>query len=170
MSVANDPDFNPYAAPVSEIVEPTGVDTSQYVGYATFWRRFGAWFIDAFLMGILGGIVGAMIGALLVRPGDNTSALTAQILAQVLSMAISWAYFAGMESSASQATVGKQALGIKVTDLYGRRITFGRATGRFFGKIVSNITFGIGYLMIIWTEKKQALHDQMASTLVLRTR
>jgi uncharacterized RDD family membrane protein YckC len=170
MSVANDPDFNPYAAPVSEIAEPTGLDTAQYVGYATFWRRLGAYIIDAIITGIIGMIMGAVIGAVLIRPGENSSALVAQVLIQILSLAISWGYYAGMESSAAQATVGKQALGIKVTDLYGQRISFGRATGRFFGKIVSSLTLGIGYLMVFWTQKKQALHDQMASTLVLRTR
>jgi uncharacterized RDD family membrane protein YckC len=80
-----------------------------------------------------------------------------------------WLYFAYLESGEKQATLGKQALGIYVTDLEGQRITFGRATGRFFAKIVASlIPFGIGYMMAGFTERRQALHDMIASSLVLR--
>lgn len=79
-----------------------------------------------------------------------------------------WLYFALMESSKWQGTVGKRALGLKVIDLQGGRISFGRATGRFFGKWVSGFFLYIGYLMIFWTKKKQGLHDMMANTLVVR--
>jgi uncharacterized RDD family membrane protein YckC len=72
-----------------------------------------------------------------------------------------------MESSSKQATLGKLALGIVVTDLNGNRISFGRATGRYFGKIVSGMIFAIGYIMAGFTEKKQALHDMIASCLVV---
>ena len=72
-----------------------------------------------------------------------------------------------MESSSKQATLGKLALGIVVTDLNGNRISFGRATGRYFGKIVSGMIFAIGYIMAGITERKQALHDIMASCLVV---
>jgi len=60
------------------------------------------------------------------------------------------------------------ALSIKVTDLTGQRISFGRATGRYFGKFVSILILSIGYLMAGWTPKKQALHDRMFDTLVVR--
>ena len=72
-----------------------------------------------------------------------------------------------MESSSKQATLGKLALGIVVTDLSGNRISFGRATGRYFGKIVSGMIMCIGYIMAGFTERKQALHDIMASCLVI---
>ncbi len=72
-----------------------------------------------------------------------------------------------MESSSKQATLGKMALGIIVTDVNGERIGFGRATGRFFGKIVSGMIFYIGYIMAGFTDRKQALHDMMAGTLVV---
>jgi len=73
-----------------------------------------------------------------------------------------------MESSELQATLGKMALGICVTDKYGNRISFGRATGRHFAKIISSLTLGIGYLAAAFTEKKQALHDIIAGCLVLK--
>jgi uncharacterized RDD family membrane protein YckC len=82
-------------------------------------------------------------------------------------MIVGWLYYALMESSVNQATLGKMALGIKVTDLDGNRISFGRATGRYFGKIVSGMILYIGFIMAGFTEKKQALHDIMASCLVV---
>lgn len=78
-----------------------------------------------------------------------------------------WLYFALMESSAYQGTLGKMALGIRVTDLDGGQIDFGRATGRYFAKILSFITLMIGYIMAAFTGKKQALHDIIAGTVVL---
>ena len=89
----------------------------------------------------------------------------------MLSVAIvgGWLYYAYCESSSWQGTLGKKALGLFVTDMEGRRVTFGRASGRFFAKIVSGlIPFAIGYIMAGFTAKKQALHDIIASCLVLR--
>jgi len=86
-----------------------------------------------------------------------------------LSIVASWIYSAYLESSPNQGTLGKMALGLIVTDLQGRRISFGHATGRFFAKIITGlIPLGIGYMMAGFTEKKQALHDMIAATLVLR--
>ena len=77
-------------------------------------------------------------------------------------------YFAGMESSSWRATLGKRALGIQVTDVGGRRIFFARAIGRYFAKVISSLAFCIGFLMAAFTEKKQALHDILAGTLVVK--
>ena len=73
-----------------------------------------------------------------------------------------------LESGAKQATLGKRAMGIKVTDVNGNRISFGQATGRHFGKWISSIILLIGYLMMLWDERKQTLHDKMAGTLVVK--
>ncbi|MGA9497765.1 MAG: RDD family protein, partial [Terriglobales bacterium] len=80
----------------------------------------------------------------------------------------SWLYEAFMESSSYQATLGKMIFGMKVTDLYGNRISFGRATGRHFAKWLSGMILGIGYIMVAFTERKQGLHDLLAGTLVRR--
>jgi uncharacterized RDD family membrane protein YckC len=72
-----------------------------------------------------------------------------------------------MMESMKGATIGKMALGIKVTDLNGERITFGRATGRYFGKILSGLTLCIGYIIAGFSQQKQALHDILAKTLVV---
>jgi uncharacterized RDD family membrane protein YckC len=87
----------------------------------------------------------------------------------VVLFVIVWLYFAKLESSEAQATWGKRALSIFVTDANGQRMTFGRASGRFFAKIITGmIPFGIGYIMAGFTAKKQALHDMIAGTLVWR--
>ena len=78
---------------------------------------------------------------------------------------IRWIYYAMMESSSKQATLGKQLLGLRVTDLAGRRISFGRASGRYFGKYLLGI---FGYIWMAFTDKKQALHDWIANTVVIR--
>ena len=80
---------------------------------------------------------------------------------------LSWLYFAGLESSKWQATLGKQILKLRVVDLNGNRVSFWRASARYFGKIISRMTFMVGFLMILFTRKKQALHDKIAATLVI---
>ena len=138
--------------------------------YAGFWRRVIAYFIDAIVvwvvLGVLIGIV-SLVGGTLVD--DSGAVNPALFLLYPLVLIGIWLYFALMESSVSQATLGKMALSIKVTDLEGRRIGFGRATGRWFGKFVSGAILYIGFMMAGWTAKKQALHDMMAGTLVIRS-
>jgi uncharacterized RDD family membrane protein YckC len=80
-----------------------------------------------------------------------------------------WLYYAYLESGEKQATWGKQVLGIYVTDLSGNRVTFARASGRYFARLITGmIPLAIGYIMAGFTERKQALHDMIASCLVLR--
>lgn len=143
--------------------------------YAGFWHRFGAFVIDAIVLIaaavaiglVLGLVAGGFTGDAAVLEEDETAA---GAFFQLLALLGQWLYFALMESSSKQATLGKMAVGLRVTDMDGNRVGFGKATGRYFGKIVSGLILGIGYLMIAWTKKKQALHDQMAGTLVLTGR
>jgi uncharacterized RDD family membrane protein YckC len=90
-----------------------------------------------------------------------------EVIGNLLGITLNWLYFALMESSSKQATPGKMAIRIAVTDLRGNRISFGRATGRHFGKIISIFTFFIGFLMAGFTKRKQALHDMMAGCLII---
>src|SRR5215471_8289213 len=87
----------------------------------------------------------------------------------VIKLFIAYPYFALMECSRWQGTVGKLAMGIKVTDINGDRISFGRATGRYFLKGVSSFEFMLGYL-ISFSDQRQTWHDYMANTLVVRSR
>ncbi len=121
-------------------------------GFAGFWKRFFAYLIDAILLGIIGGILTSQMN-------EGTAGTVTTILG--------WLYFAGMESTSRQATIGKSLLGIYVTDVDGNRISFLRATGRYFAKILSALILFIGYIMAAFTARKQALHDLLASTLVL---
>jgi uncharacterized RDD family membrane protein YckC/Tfp pilus assembly major pilin PilA len=81
---------------------------------------------------------------------------------------IAWIYHALMESSSWQATLGKRWLGIKVTSLSGERISFARATVRLFAQVLSQLCFYVGYLIAGFTKRRQALHDLIAGTLVVR--
>ena len=126
--------------------------------YAGFWQRVAA----ALLVGL---IIGAVTAPFTIGlSSGNTYAGRFSTIPTV----VSWLYSALMESSAKQATLGKMALGIRVTDLDGNRIGFGRATGRFFAEILSVLTLGIGFVMAAFTERRQALHDIIAGTLVMR--
>jgi uncharacterized RDD family membrane protein YckC len=131
--------------------------------YAGFWRRVAAVIIDGLILAIVE--VPLNIG---VAPDAWSQSPSRASTAYTISTLISWLYYSLMESSARQATVGKMALGIMVTDTDGHRITFGRATGRYFAKILSGLILGIGFLMAAFTQKKQALHDILASTLVVK--
>lgn len=164
--------------------DPAGLAVSRGFTYAGFWLRFVAILIDGFIMT---AAVVVLIVPLLFLTGvaTNFEAITRShgepnpavvgglivtiVMFALLSMVIQWLYFAYLESGEKQATWGKQALGIYVTDLSGNRVSFGRASGRFFGKIVTGmIPLAIGYIMAGFTERKQALHDMIASCLVLR--
>lgn len=164
-----------YAVPAASYV------TVQYAG---FWLRFVAYLIDAVVMGIgFAAITVAMLfitglGSAIDRlhpgedPGEVATLLGVTFIFSLIGIAVvgSWLYHAYLESSSWHATVGKKVLNIKVTDLEGRSISFGRASGRFFAKIISGmIPLGIGYILAGFTEKKQAIHDMIASCLVLRT-
>lgn len=142
--------------------------------YAGFWRRWLAQFIDGIIMFIANFIVGIGLGLLLgisaLFMGLDKAALdivstTAGFLLGLLSQ---WLYFALMESSECQATLGKRICKLKVTDTEGQRLSFQRATGRYWAKWLSTLTCLVGYVMAAFTERKQALHDMIASTLVLR--
>ncbi len=147
--------------------------------YAGFWKRFAATLIDGSILGVILGVpffmigsviafVGELMGAFLYVGGSATALeMSLRIILSIWVILLLWLYSAVMESSQKQATLGKMALGIKVTDLDGRRITFAKATGRFFAKSLSNITLGIGYIIAAFTQKKQALHDVIAGTLVI---
>jgi uncharacterized RDD family membrane protein YckC len=161
---------------------PPQVSVPQHpvVLYAGFWRRFVAHLIDQIVIGFAAFVIfipglallGIGIGAGIMEESESAiglilAAVAAYLVAILLIVVGQWLYYALMESSSKQATLGKLALGIIVTDLSGNRISFGRATGRYFGKILSGMIMCIGYIMAGFTERKQALHDIMASCLVV---
>jgi uncharacterized RDD family membrane protein YckC len=156
------------------LVPPTAPMALEYAG---FWRRFVAYLIDAMVLGVLSAIAALAVEAAM---GNLNASLTPQerfarptflmewsaVLAMLI---VQWLYFAIMESW-HQGTLGKLAMGIYVTNEAGGNISFFTATLRFFAKIFSALLLMIGFLMAGFTEKKQALHDLVAGTIVVRRR
>jgi len=154
------------------------------VGYAGFWLRFVAYLIDAVISSlafavllipfiVLSGLGGAFskIGSGEGIGDDVAPFLVFGFIFGVIGiiLVVSWLYFALSESSSWQATPGKKILNLQVTDTEGQRLSFGRASGRFFAKMITGmIPLAIGYIMAGFTEKKQALHDIIAGCLVIR--
>ncbi len=136
--------------------------------YAGFWLRFGAYMIDFIVCFVILFILSMLFGVSMAYSGDNDT-LEGGAIGLMVGMYIAIIlYFPILESSSWQATIGKRAVGIKVIDLDGRRIGFPRALGRFFAKIISGIILYIGFIMAGFTERKQALHDIIAGTLVIK--
>lgn len=123
------------------------------VVYGGFWIRFVAFLLDWLTFAIIGGFLERISFARGIGSGT--------------SMLLAWFYFALLESSKHQATVGKMLLGLVVTDEAGRPIGFGRATARYWAKYLSIITLLFGYIMAAFMPRKRALHDMIAGTLVL---
>lgn len=121
--------------------------------YAGFWRRLAAIVVDCIVLAIPNYAIDA--------------ALHGGLVAGLLEIAIAVAYFAGLHSSKLQATVGKMAFGIKVTDLEGKRIGVPLAIARYFATWLSALVLGIGFVIAGFTKKRQALHDILCKTLVL---
>lgn len=153
--------------------------------YAGFWLRFVAYVIDYIIIYVVQSflilpILGVM-GITVATQAQNMNAMSeAEIFAMVgafiaamgtvilISTALSVLYYSLMEASKYQATLGKLALGLKVTDTNGNKIDFVKALIRNLGKILSAFILMIGYIMAGFTDKKQALHDIIASTLVVK--
>jgi len=149
--------------------------------YGGFWLRFLAYLIDGAVITI-GAFVIAIpmvfltgLGTLLsqIHPEEDLNdagfwlIMGVVFLFATVSLVVTWLYHALMESSEWQATVGKKALNLVVTDMAGRRVSFWRATGRHFAKIVSNMIYPFGHIMAGFTAQKQALHDMIAGCLIL---
>lgn len=143
--------------------------------YAGFWRRFAGALIDTAML-----LIGAFILLVLIEffvilglvsSGQQLTEenyLGSLLVVSGILIVLVWLYYAGLESSAWQATIGKRLMHVVVTDLYGRRISFGRATGRYWSKILSALMLFAGFWVIPLTQRKQGLHDLIASTLVGR--
>ena len=175
------------SAPAPAVPPLPRTTTTALEDYAGFWKRVAAYILDAIVLYFPSLLIQKMTGgtaaaaalqkAQLASPGDPHAMLAAfsqyytTMMPAMLTIAfLTWMYFAVSESSAWQATIGKLALGIRVTDLDGARISFPRALGRYPAKYLSAVIFGIGFLMVAWTRRKQGLHDMIAGTLVLNGR
>ena len=158
---------------------PSGVSSpaGSSLRYAGFWRRVAASFIDTVLVLLVillllaGGMFANHVLLGQVLRGDRVATFVVDALRYLLWTVVAlgrWIYCAAFESSRRQATPGKAALGLRVTGLDGSRVSFARASGRYWGQFLSIASLGIGYLMAGFTQRKQTLHDMLARCVVIR--
>jgi uncharacterized RDD family membrane protein YckC len=155
---------NPYRAPAAGGAAGRSRPEPLFTGNAGFRVRFAAWLIDLFVfyLGMLGLVISVNYLDLHL-PKWNEGFRWIEWFTII-------AYYTAMESSSLQATVGKAVLGLKVTDLQGHRLTPTKAFGRSLAKFLSALFFLAGFAMIAIDSRKQGLHDQLADTLVMKTR
>ncbi|HRX85191.1 MAG TPA: RDD family protein, partial [Phycisphaerae bacterium] len=158
----------PSAMPVARPL-PAPAAVSGGVRYASFGARAAAAFVDFVILQIVSSIINAVFLGVLLSKLDTTTILIATIVPLVLDAAFTMLYSVWLESSKWQATPGKMLMHLKVVDVEGRRISFGRSSWRNFAKGFSMLTLGVGYLMPLWTRRRQALHDQAAGCCVVRS-
>ncbi len=128
--------------------------------YAGFWIRVVAGLLDAIILGLAAGV----IAFLLSYAGSNMS-----ILRRVVPIFVSLLYLAALWSSPLQATLGQRMCSLRVISAEdGDGISFPRAVIRVFGRILSGLLLGIGYIMVAFTERKRGLHDMIAGTYVVK--
>ena len=178
--------YDPNAYQTASPTVPPVVYAQSRVQYAGFWLRVVAYVIDSIILGV--GFVALFIPFAIMTgltavlgnlhpgeyPRDIAAVLGGTFFLGLMTIAClgflgGWLYHAKMESSSWQATLGKKALNLRVTDIYGARVSFNRATGRHFAKLITGlIPFGVGFMLAGLTERRQALHDILANCLVLR--
>ncbi|HZZ36034.1 MAG TPA: RDD family protein [Caulobacteraceae bacterium] len=126
--------------------------------YGGFWIRFLALVVDSLIVGIGFFLIVTLLGVM------GLELFSPELILFVMGLL----YWAFMQASARQATYGKSLVGLKVTGSNGERLSIARALAREVAKILSSLTFLIGYVLAAFTKRKQALHDLIASTYVVR--
>lgn len=139
-------------------------DAASSIHYGGFWRRLAAFIIDFLTM-----LVPLYLLTLVLAAVVSTDAATLERLSSIVSTAFWWLYFALMESSSWQASIGKRAMSLRVTDSAGERLSLLRALLRFAAKYLSLVPLGIGFLLVGWTRRKQGLHDLIVRTCVVHS-
>ena len=148
------------------------------VRYAGFWIRFVAYMIDGLVMlvptAILVGIFAAFV--ILTDESLDHEGLPALLVVAIVVLVaalivVNRLYEALMTSSPRGATLGKMALGLRIVRFDGTQLSFGRATARHFVKymVTPMVPLAIGYIMAAFTNRKRALHDILADTLVIKS-
>lgn len=166
-------------------------ENEKHPQYAGFWIRFGAWAIDSIILGIplliLSNVIFALFGnsmevpeELLIDPTSIDTLSDAEILSiagpmmlaffgtMIVCMIFSLFYYTLFHASKWQATIGKKLLGLKVTDKNGKRLSFWRSLGRYLVSSLLSSILLIGFILAAFTEKKQALHDLIVGSVVIK--
>lgn len=122
-------------------------------GFGRFAPRAVALFIDLVLIGFMTTAISGLLGT------DSHG---------VVASVISWLYFAVQESSGWMATLGKRMMGLAVQGVDGRQLSFTQASVRWVARWVSSLALGLGYLLALFTDKRQTLHDLIAGSVVVQ--
>jgi uncharacterized RDD family membrane protein YckC len=151
-------------SPISSAAADTRCRGSISSQFADPWRRLGAVTFDGVLLLFVRFVVASAVST------ESAAAKTSSTAAGLVIMVVPWFYMAGLESSRWQASLGKRLFGMRVGNLRDERISFWHASARFWARTLSALTLFVGFVMILWTKKRQCLHDMVAGTLVLRGR
>ena len=152
---------------IQKLAEGAKLNTGEMV-YARFWTRFGGVFVDGLILGAFNLLTNG-IGAALILPamrGAPNGALGVQLVLMCINLAVGVSYETLMIGKYG-ATVGKMAMKIRVVTAEGQKVSYLRALGRYFAKLLSSITLMIGYLMAAFDDEKRALHDRICNTRVI---
>jgi len=160
--------WNPYQSPTADGTAAADGTAPDRLVYADYLPRVGAYILDVIFLTLLGLIPGVALGYIPIAAlGPEAGAAVPLLVGNLLGVVIGVCYHVGLETSEKQGTWGKQIVGIMVTDQDGRRLTVGRAFGRYFAHILTACSLGIGLLMPLFTEKRQTLHDMIAGCIVV---
>jgi uncharacterized RDD family membrane protein YckC/Tfp pilus assembly major pilin PilA len=159
---------NPFAtSPSSFVNDWTYAALSNEVAYGGFGRRLAALMLDSLILSFITAVPMAILLPMVAKPAAGHTSTSAVLWLYLAMLVVSMLYWSLQESSSHQATFGKRALGIKVAGLDGKRIGWGRAVARWFARMLSGFFFCLGYLVALFTSRKQALHDLLVSTVVV---
>jgi uncharacterized RDD family membrane protein YckC/energy-coupling factor transporter ATP-binding protein EcfA2 len=128
------------------------------LGYASFGQRALAQLVDWVLCLV------PVVSLFNFAPDDDTGSM----IFGVGTIAIFYLYHAAFWTSKHQGTIGMRLAGVSLADRQGRRLSWRRATLRFFARWLSYYTAGLGFLMQPFNKEGQALHDRLSGTVVLR--
>ena len=120
--------------------------------YVSIWKRFWAFIIDLLVFAALCIVLAQLLD---------------EFTLSLVLLVIIWLYYALLESSPWQASLGKRLMGLKVVDRRGKRLSFAKATKRLLSRLVTNLTFYFGFFTAAFDKRKETLHDKMSKSVVI---
>jgi uncharacterized RDD family membrane protein YckC/DNA-directed RNA polymerase subunit RPC12/RpoP len=138
------------------------------LNYAGFWIRFAAVFLDGLILGAVNFVIGLVAGLSAGQAvgAEPVGAIVVQLILVFVQLAIGIAYETIMIGKYG-ATLGKMACKIKVVTADDGTVSYARAFGRYFAKLLSGLTCLIGYIIAAFDDQKRALHDHICNTRVV---
>lgn len=148
------------------------------IKYAGFWRRFLAFFVDTFILNLIGMVLQTLLGKNPIEMFLNMNSLeelqefqnsASTTVISLMGLIVGLFYYSIFYVNYDGATPGKRLMAIKVIRDDGSKVTYPVIFIRYLSSFISPFIMGIGYLMVFWDRKKQALHDKIAKTVVVKT-